>query len=207
MKRILLRIVIDLCIAVAFVLCAACSPGLWGQVRPIDPVNSKLIVRVSKAGLFSAFGDDHEVAAPISEGFVDEETRRVKLVIDADRLQVLDPHLSSDKRQQVQERMLGPDVLDVVRFPRISFESTAVEQPGSGRLLVRGQLSLHGQTHAVVVTVRTDRGSYKGTCTFKQREFGITPVSVAGGTVKVKDELTIEFDVRTGSEGSVMRLH
>jgi hypothetical protein len=207
MKRILLRIVIDLCIAVAFVLCAACSPGLWGQVRPIDPVNSKVIVRVSKAGLFSAFGDDHEVAAPIFEGFVDEETRRVKLVIDADRLRVLDPHLSSDKRQQVQERMLGPDVLDVVRFPRISFESTAVEQPGSGRLLVRGQLSLHGQTHAVVVTVRTDRGSYKGTCTFKQREFGITPVSVAGGTVKVKDELTIEFDVRTGSEGSVMRSH
>jgi hypothetical protein len=29
--------------------------------------------------------------------------------------------------------------------------------------------------------------------------FGITPVSVAGGTVKVKDELTIEFDILTAS--------
>jgi hypothetical protein len=30
----------------------------------------------------------------------------------------------------------------------------------------------------------------------KQRDFGITPVSIAGGTVKVKNELTIDFDIR-----------
>lgn len=205
MKRILLRIVIVLRIVVAVVLFAGHPPYLCAQVRPIDTVNSKLTVRVSKAGMFSAFADNHEVAAPISEGFLDEGNRRVRLVIDADRLRVLDPHLSSDKRQQVQERMLGPEVLDVAHFPLISFESTAVEQAGSGRLLVRGILSLHGQTHAVVATVRSDRGSYVGSCTFKQREFGITPVSVAGGTVKVKDELTIEFDVRMGSEGTGTR--
>jgi hypothetical protein len=32
----------------------------------------------------------------------------------------------------------------------------------------------------------------------KQRDFGITPVSVAGGTVKVKDQVKIEFDIATG---------
>jgi len=32
-------------------------------------------------------------------------------------MKVLEPQLSADKRQQVQERMLGPDVLDVARFP------------------------------------------------------------------------------------------
>jgi hypothetical protein len=40
-------------------------------------------------------------------------------------------------------------------------------------------------------------GHYLGSTTFKQREFGITPVRVAGGTVKVKDEVKIEFDVVT----------
>jgi hypothetical protein len=168
----------------------------WGQTRPIDTRSSKLIVHVFKAGMFSAFGDNHDVEAPISEGSVDDRTRLVKFVIESQRMKVLDPQLAPDKRRQVQERMLGPDVLDVARFPQIKFESTSVEQVGPGRLLVRGQLSLHGLIRPVVVDVRTENGHYVGTSTFKQREFGITPVSVAGGTVKVKDELKIEFDVR-----------
>jgi hypothetical protein len=48
----------------------------------------------------------------------------------------------------------------------------------------------------VVVKVRSEKGSYRGTCSLKQKEFGIAPISIAGGTVKVKDELQIEFDIR-----------
>jgi len=39
-------------------------------------------------------------------------------------------------------------------------------------------------------------GHYTGRVVLKQRDFGITPVSIAGGTVKVKNELTIDFDIR-----------
>ncbi len=183
----------------------ALSPALAGQARPIDTSNSKLIVHVSKAGLFSALGDNHEVAAPISEGFVDEGARRVKFVVESARMKVLDPQLSPDKRRQVQERMLGPDVLDVTRFPRITFESTGVEQPGPGRLLVHGQLSLHGVTRPVAISVRKENARYIGTATLKQRDFGITPVSVAGGTVKVKDELKIEFDIGTSAQAAAVQ--
>ncbi len=176
----------------------------FGQTRAIDTGNSKLIVHVSKAGAFSAFGDNHEVEAPIAEGSVDEGTRRVKFVVESRRLKVLDPQMSPDKRQQVQERMVGPEVLDVARFPRITFESTGVEQAGPDRLLVRGQLSLHGVTRPVVVNVRTENGRYVGSSTFKQREFGITPISIAGGSVKVKDELKIEFDVSVSPQAGVV---
>jgi hypothetical protein len=31
--------------------------------------------------------------------------------------------------------------------------------------------------------------------TLKQTDFGITPVTVVGGTVKVKDEVKIEFEI------------
>ena len=34
-----------------------------------------------------------------------------------------------------------------------------------------------------------------GSTSLKQTDFGITPISIAGGTVKVKDEVRIEFDV------------
>jgi hypothetical protein len=33
----------------------------------------------------------------------------------------------------------------------------------------------------------------------KQSDFGIAPIKVAGGAVKVKDQLTIDFDIVTQS--------
>jgi len=38
-------------------------------------------------------------------------------------------------------------------------------------------------------------GGYRGSGQLRQKDFGITPVSVAGGSVKVKDEVRIEFDI------------
>jgi MOSC domain-containing protein YiiM len=49
------------------------------------------------------------------------------------------------------------------------------------------------------MSVRTENGHYLGSATVKQQEFGITPITIAGGTVKVKDEVKIEFDIRTTS--------
>jgi hypothetical protein len=46
---------------------------------------------------------------------------------------------------------------------------------------------------AVDVTLKGEH--YRGAATLKQTDFGITPVTVAGGTVKVKDEVKIEFEV------------
>jgi hypothetical protein len=36
---------------------------------------------------------------------------------------------------------------------------------------------------------------YRGSASFKQSNFGINPIRIAGGTVKVKDEVKIEFDI------------
>jgi polyisoprenoid-binding protein YceI len=94
--------------------------------------------------------------------------------------------------------MLGPNVLDVAHFPQIRFQSTTVTRTAAG-WNVSGQLTLHGETHPIVVAVTTDRGRYRGTASFKQTAFGMQPVSVAGGAVKVKDEVSIDFDIATRS--------
>jgi polyisoprenoid-binding protein YceI len=174
--------------------------GAQGQVHSIDTVNSKVVVHAFKSGLFSGFADNHEVEAPIAEGSIDESASRVRFVIDSRRLRVLDPQLSPDKRRQVQERMIGPDVLDSDRYPQIEFESTKVEQTAAGSLLVTGKLSLHGAVRPISLTVSSENGRYRGTCSLKQRDFGITPVSIAGGTVKVKNELKIDFEIRTNAQ-------
>jgi len=186
-------------IASAGMLCAAQEAN---RGRSIDPSNSRLVIHVSKSGLLSAFADNHEVEAPIAQGFIDDVARQVEFSVESRRMKVLDPQLPADKRQQVQERMLSPDVLDVARFPQIRFESTDVQQAGPGRLLVRGQLSLHGVTRPVMVNVQAADGRYIGNVSLKQRDYGITPVTVGGGTVKVKDELKIEFDIRTAGQSS-----
>jgi len=176
-----------------------CVERAAGQPSLIDPAYSKLLIHVSKAGVFSGFADNHEVEARIAQGSLDTKTRQLRLSVDSRQMRVLDPQLSSDKRQQVQDRMLGPEVLDSTRFPEITFESTNVEPDREGKIRVDGQLSLHGVTKPVSIVARLENGHYTGRFALKQRDFGITPVSIAGGTVKVKDELTIEFDIRTGS--------
>jgi len=98
--------------------------------------------------------------------------------------------------------MLGPDVLDSARFPEITFRSTTVEPAGAGRWRVTGELRLHGRVRSLAVTVAGRDGHYLGTFALRQRDFGIEPISLAGGTVKVKDELMIEFDIVPVHEAS-----
>jgi len=165
------------------------------QTPTVDTQHSAITIHVFKSGLFSAFADNHEVKAPISEAALDTAKREVSLKIDTKQLAVLDPDLPPEKRAQVQTRMLGADVLDVQRFPQITFRSSSVETVGSQRFRVHGDLSLHGVTAPVTLDVTEENGSYRGHCALKQSAFGIQPISIAGGSVKVKDELKIEFTI------------
>ena len=174
----------------------------WGQARPIDTAASKLTVHAFKTGLFSGFADNHEIEAPIAEGSIDEAAPRVNFVVESRNMKVLDPQISPDRRRVIQGRMVGPEVLDTERFPKIAFESTKVERSGEGQFVVEGQLSLHGVTRPVSIKVRSESGRYRGTCTLKQRDYGIEPISIVGGTVKVKDELKIDFDIRAASQAA-----
>jgi hypothetical protein len=45
------------------------------------------------------------------------------------------------------------------------------------------------------VEVRHEGEAYTGSTRLKQTDFGIQPVSVAGGAVKVKDEVEISFKI------------
>ncbi len=155
-----------------------------------------MTVRVSKSGVFSALGHDHEIAAPIAHGMVDTSARKVEVEARAAALQVRDHGISEKDRAEIQNTMVGPKVLDAERFPHIVFRSTAVEPAGEGSWRVTGTLELHGQSRPVTVDVHEAGGHYRGSARVKQTDFGIQPVKVAGGTVRVKDELRIEFDIQ-----------
>jgi polyisoprenoid-binding protein YceI len=163
--------------------------------REIDTQKSVMMVRVFKSGLFSAFGHEHEISAPIQQGTLNETDRSVELVVDARNMRVMDKDVSEKDRAEIQETMLSSKVLNAGQFPEIRFHSTAVERAGEGRWTVRGDLTLHGKTRPVQVEVQGQSGHYKGTAELKQRDFGIEPISVGGGAVKVKNGLRVEFEI------------
>jgi polyisoprenoid-binding protein YceI len=183
----------NLMLALSIALGAATAAG---QDRSIDTVHSTLKVRVFKSGLFSAFAHNHEIAAPIADGTVRlSSDPSVALRVHAGELRVLDPEVSTKERGDVQTTMEGPEVLDVKRFSEVSFQSTAVQKKDDQHWIVRGNLTLHGQTSPVEGAVAYKDGHYQGTAHLRQHDFGMTPVSIAGGTVKVKEEVLIEFDI------------
>jgi polyisoprenoid-binding protein YceI len=169
--------------------------ALWAAASDIDTQKSVMTVRVLKAGMFSAFGHEHEISAPIKDGKFSETDRSVDLTVDARQMRVMDKDVSDKDRAEIQETMLGPKVLDTARFPEIHFRSIAAEPAGKGGWSVTGDLTLHGQTRPLKLEVRALNGHYQGTAELKQKDFGIEPIVVGGGAVKVKNELRVEFDV------------
>jgi polyisoprenoid-binding protein YceI len=174
----------------------SCEGAASGQPHAIDSSKSVMTVRVYKAGVLSALGHDHEIGAPIRSGEVDVAASRVDLRVDAGALRVRDPKTSEKDRSEIQTTMLGAEVLDVQAHPEILFKSTGAEPRGQNSWTVRGDLSLHGQTRPVAVEVTERDGHFVGHALLKQTDFAIKPVRVAGGTVKVKDEIRIEFDIQ-----------
>jgi polyisoprenoid-binding protein YceI len=203
------RIVIAIA-AVASLLVTEGATALAPGPRPFefDAAGNTLEIEVYKGGLLGAFGHDHVIAAKEFSGRVLLDPERlqnssVTLRVAARALTVVDTGISDADRARVQSTMLSDKVLDVARFSEIVFVSTGVIQArkngDSWNLTLAGRLSLHGVEKEATfpVTLRIADGELEadGEVFLRQTDYGITPVKVAGGMVKVKDTLRIHFAI------------
>jgi polyisoprenoid-binding protein YceI len=180
-----------------FLLLASLTPAAAAARRPIDATHSRVIVRVYKTGILSVFAHDHTIQAPIASGYVDSaQPAAVALQFETGNLRLLDPELPNDTREEIEQTMLGPKVLDASHFPEIVFTSKHATSTGPHAWRVVGDLTLHGQTHPVTLDVTETGGIYQGSVEIQQTDFGIKPVQLARGSVKVKDTLLILFEIR-----------
>jgi polyisoprenoid-binding protein YceI len=164
-------------------------------VRPIDPQKSKITIYAYKAGLFSFASHDHIIAAPVS-GSIDELKKTVEVELRVDDLQVIDQDESEKNKVEIRRMMLSDKLLESAKYPVITFRSTAFNQLTPDTAEVAGMLTVHGTSRAVSVKVVKSGDRYTGSTRLKQTDLGLTPISVAGGAVKVKDEVKIDFDVQ-----------
>jgi polyisoprenoid-binding protein YceI len=176
----------------------------------LDANQSRFTVQAFAEGLFSAFGHDPVIAirdftgdAEFVPGTITEAFVRMKIM--ADSLGVGDEVKEKDRLEI--ERMMREDVLEIAQYPEIIFVSTSVaaSRLGEGRYRARivGDLTLHGVTQNNLwinpeVKMSGESLRAQGEFTLKQTDFGIKPVKVAGGTLKVKNELKFSFDIVAG---------
>jgi polyisoprenoid-binding protein YceI len=177
---------------------AADGPCVIGQ-------RGRFQIRTGTAGLFGAFAHEHLVEAQKIEGCAtidlgDLGHSSIKLTFSTPDIRVIDPKESASDRAKIQKTMES-EVLGVSEFPQVTFESTAIERGTTADgLSIRGRLTIRGKTQPVTIPVTLTRlqdGAYRaaGEYRFKQTSFGIKPIQLAGGTVKVKDEILTEFEL------------
>ncbi len=200
-------------VALASLSAAAAITAQGPATYGIDAANSRVVVQVGRSGMFGFAGHDHEVLAPVVTGRVtfdpaDWSRSAVTLQFDASALKVTgkgDPPADVPKVQAV---MLGDQVLDVKRFPAVAFRSRRVSATPHGAsgadLVIEGDLTVHGETRPATiraaVTIQPDGLTAQGAFLIKQTEFGMTPVTAGGGTVRVKDDVRVEFELKARHE-------
>ena len=172
----------------------------------VDTEHSRALIDVGKSGAFSFAGHTHEVEAPLTSGVVHLDPDApshsdVRLEFNAAAMKLTGKGEPPADVPKVTQAMLGDQVLDVKRYPTITFESTSVTARGALPALdlsVAGKLTIRDTTKPVTapVAVKVDGSmlTATGKFTIKQTDFGITPISV-GGVVKVKNDLTITFTI------------
>ena len=178
----------------------------------VDPASSHVRLHLGRAGLMKFMGHEHHIEAPVAEGHVlvvegDPARSSVLLRFESAKLAIVPGSEPAGDIPRVEERMRGPEVLDVARFPQIAFASTSVKGQsanGSGfRLVVVGALTLRGRSVPVEVPLEVARtaGSLeaRGELVLNLRDLGIEPPSVAG-VVKVANSFRLEFEIRAKAQ-------
>lgn len=107
----------------------------------------------------------------------------------------------SARDRRMIERLMFDEILEIKKFPEIEFKSTQIVPTPTGanrhHVRVAGTLSLHGVSkqhlmEAQIVATDTSLRAY-GEFRVRQTDYGIKLASVAGGAIRIKDELKFVF--------------
>jgi len=172
----------------------------------IDARTSRFTVQAFATGILSAMGHNPKIDIRSFSGEMNfnpetAEGGGLRLKMQANSLSVLDD--ISDKDRREMERIMNEQVLEMAKYPDILYEASIASIQRLENALysatLDGNLSFHGVTRTQPVTARiVELGEMlraSGEFTLRQSDYGIKPISVAGGAMKVKDELRFSFEM------------
>jgi hypothetical protein len=157
----------------------------------IGPSNGSLKVKTGREGAAAKMGHDLVIEVSDWEATIEGgDSPSIKLTCDPSSLKVVEgsggakPLSDSDKgdiKKSIDKKVLGSS--------QISFTSDEVSDSAA-----KGDLSIAGNSSSVNVPLKVDDGTISGSITLSQSEFGIKQFSAMMGALKVKDQVTVEFE-------------
>ncbi len=148
----------------------------------VDPVHTFVTFRIGHLGVGSVHGRFNETSGTVQYDAADPAACSVQIEVKAASVDTgvakRDDHLRS------------PDFLNVAQFPTISFKSTAVKKVDGAHVEVTGDLTIHGTTKSVTVTMtvggpkedpwKKQRMGFEGTFTIKRADYGVVGMPEPG---------------------------
>lgn len=172
----------------------------------VDTRASQFTVQAFASGLAAAVAHSPKIAirdwtgeARFTPGTLGDASIRVR--VKAASLEVLDELRDSDRREL--HRVMNQEVLETTRFPEVNFQSSEVKADRQKdelyRLTATGKLALHGieneHTFVAQVALGVDSARAYGEFKVRQTDYDIRVASIAGGTLRLQDELKFSFYV------------
>ena len=174
----------------------------------IDPAESLIVIEVRRGGSLARLGHDHVVASHEVTGYVAPGEGRADMYVALARLVVDEPQLRKEAGFDTQptesdiegtrSNMLG-HVLEAEQYPfALIAVSGADARQRNATLAVEITLHGHMRTLQVPAEIAADAESIvvSGRLAFNQSDFDITPYSLLGGAIAVKDGLALRFRIR-----------
>jgi polyisoprenoid-binding protein YceI len=165
----------------SFVLLTALSLPLPANAKienfELDPVHTRVAFQISHAGFSNPIGTFSGTTGTLSFDPDDWSSAQLSVHIPIATLNLGDVDW--------QEKILDPTFFNAKEFPEASFVSTRVESTGENTAQVTGDLTLHGVTQPVTLTVTLNAlkrhpltfkktAGFSATATLSRKAFGMT---------------------------------
>lgn len=169
----------------------------------VNTKESKIQIHLFKGGFLGALGDNHLIDLTHFSGKANlskTDGWTADLSGDAGSLKVIDPWGNPSERKEVQDTMLGPQQIDAGHFPSIQLHSLSFDPVDHDKVWhLVANVELHGVTRKVQFSLdcyeTDDKLQIQGKKMFKLTDFNIQPYSTALGTVKVKNDFLVTYNV------------
>lgn len=170
-----------------------------------DSAQSAFQVQAFAAGLLSfvAHSPTFAVREFLGTMTIDGESPiALEMTILAESLALVD-RVSDADRKEIMRRM-REEVLETGTFHEIAFRSNELMldrvDVSRSRVRINGQLSLHGvsRSHRMNAEMQLADTVLRliGETPLHMSDYKVKPVSAVGGTIKLKDELKVSFDLK-----------
>ncbi len=184
-------------ILLAAALAASCSAHAAGEVYQIEGKHTHPTFEISHLGFSTTRGGFTDTRGTVALDRA-AKTGTVDITIDAASLQTAVPKLD--------EHLKSEEFFDIARYPTIRFQSDQLRFDGERLAEVRGELTMHGVTRPVTLTVthfvckdhpvrKTPHCGADAQATIRRSDWGISAFSPAIG-----EDVTLKIQVEAAKQ-------